>query len=117
MDSGARSELVLELEVDAQRSSFERYKSGSTADADHTQTDEDIVVVIRSGEQGHGFGLSEVLTISVSAAATVTSKMIVESILQAVGRNIRRAKGKTGRSDGRPDSLASLLDKERSRSD
>jgi hypothetical protein len=69
--------------------------------------------VIDETEAGHGFGLSEVVTVVVTISTGVASDVVAGALREALGKVIRRAKGKTSRGDGSIEGLSDLVAKER----
>jgi hypothetical protein len=64
-------------------------------------------------ETGHGFGLAEILTISVSIATGVTSDIAADYIRNGIKAIIRRAKGSESEADGTKESMTELIEHER----
>lgn len=64
-------------------------------------------------EEGHGFGLAELLTIAVTIGAGVTSDLAAESIRNGIKAIIRRVRSSKGEADGTQESIAALIERER----
>lgn len=70
------------------------------------------VEVIES-QQGHGFGLAEIITISVAIGTGIASDLAASAIRSGIAAIIRRVKGSQGESDGTESSITELIDRER----
>lgn len=77
----------------------------------------DIKVEVRSMEQGHSFGLSEVVDVMVSVGAGVSSDLVADAVKKAVGTAIRRVRCGSRRSDGGSTAFTAMIEDERSRHD
>ena len=64
-------------------------------------------------ETGHGFGLAEILTISVSIATGVTSDIAADYIRDGIKAIIRRVKGSESEADGTRESITAVIEHER----
>jgi hypothetical protein len=64
-------------------------------------------------EKGHGFGLAEILTISVSIATGITSDIAADYIRDGVKAIIRRVKGSKSEADGTRESITTVIENER----
>ncbi|MCX4398671.1 MULTISPECIES: hypothetical protein [unclassified Streptomyces] len=64
-------------------------------------------------QQGHGFGLAEVITISVAIGTGMASDLAASAIRGGIAAIIRRVKSSRGESDGTESSIAELIDRER----
>lgn len=64
-------------------------------------------------ETGHGFGLAEILTISVSIATSVTSEIAADYIRDGIKAIIRRVKGSESEADGTKEAMTELIERER----
>lgn len=64
-------------------------------------------------ETGYGFGLAEILTISVSIATGVTSDIAADYIRDGIKAIIRRVKGSESEADGTTESMAEIIEHER----
>jgi hypothetical protein len=73
-----------------------------------------IVIELAQTEVGHGFGLSEVVTIVVSIGVGASSDIVADAIRAAIGKVIRRSKAGSRHSDGSREGLTELIEGERS---
>jgi hypothetical protein len=64
-------------------------------------------------EAGHGFGLAEIVTISVTIGAGVTSELAAAYIRDGIKAVIRRVRGSKGEADGTHESITTLIERER----
>jgi hypothetical protein len=70
-------------------------------------------IEVLNQETGHGFGLAEILTISISIASGVTSEIAADYIRNGVSAIIRRVKGSESEGDGTKESMTELIEHER----
>lgn len=64
-------------------------------------------------EAGHGFGLAEVLTVSVTIGSSVASDLAATYIRNGIKAVIRRVRGSKGETDGNEESITALIERER----
>lgn len=76
-------------------------------------SENNIVVHVDKTEDGHGFGVSEIITISVTVAAGTTSSLLASAIKEATRGVVRRVRTRKRRSDGSSEEIAELIDEER----
>ncbi|WP_109524840.1 MULTISPECIES: hypothetical protein [Nocardia] len=109
-DSG-RETFTLELEIDgapgAETALFEQ--RGWVGEGRF----EAISISLDSEEDGHGFGVSEIVTIIVSIPAGVATSLVTDAVRTAVGRVIRSVKGRTRHGEGSREGLNDVIDSER----
>lgn len=74
---------------------------------------ERLIVELEGGEPGHGFGLSEVVTIAITIGSGVSSQLAADAVRSGVQRVIRRARVRSLHSDGSREGLAELIETER----
>lgn len=77
---------------------------------------ETVTVELAQTEVGHGFGLSEVITVVVSVGASASSQLVADAIRAAIKKVIRRSKAGSRHSDGSREGLTELVEGERSHS-
>ncbi|MFF7759001.1 hypothetical protein [Streptomyces griseorubiginosus] len=80
---------------------------------DPSFTDNGIAVKVIAAEEGHGFGVSEIVTIALAIAGSAASDLVASAIKEGTKGVIRRARARTSRSDGSVEGLAELIDSER----
>jgi hypothetical protein len=107
--------MTIELEVDAAGDGTAQLKPGMPWwTAEHPDA---VVIELAEAEAGHGFGISEMVTIVVTVAAGASSELVADAIRAAVGKVIRNAKTKSRQySDGSREGLTKLVEAERSHS-
>jgi hypothetical protein len=76
-------------------------------------SDHGVILRLEGAEEGHGFGVSEVVTIAVTVATGTTSSLAAAAIKEATKGVIRRARTKKHRSDGSDEGIADLIENER----
>jgi hypothetical protein len=103
--------ITIELEVDAGREDGSATPGPLWRGGDG---DEAIGVDLAAAEAGHGFGLSEVITIVVSVGAGAASDLAADAIRTAVKKVIRRSRAGSRHSDGSREGLTDLVEGERS---
>lgn len=64
-------------------------------------------------EKSHGFGLAEVISVSVAIGTGVASDLAASLVRSGIKAIIRRVKGSQGETDGTQESIARLIDRER----
>jgi len=103
--------MTIELEVDAAGDGMVQLQPGIPwQTAEHPDA---VVIELAEAEAGHGFGISEMVTI----AAGASSELVADAIRAAVGKVIRNAKTKSRQySDGSREGLTKLVEGERSHS-
>ncbi|MCX5115403.1 hypothetical protein OOK13_44685 [Streptomyces sp. NBC_00378] len=79
----------------------------------HDFTDHGISLKVVAVEEGHGFGVSEIVTIALSIAGGVASDVIASSLKSATRGVIRRVRSRRSRSDGSIEGITELIDRER----
>lgn len=72
-----------------------------------------LVVRVDSVEEGHGFGISDLVVVVVTVSEDVASELVASAIIVAVAGVIRRVRGRAGKSDGSPKELRDLVELER----
>ncbi|MBY8882640.1 hypothetical protein [Actinacidiphila acidipaludis] len=72
-----------------------------------------VTVRLLEREEGHGFGLSIVVTVLVSIGVNVASNVVADAVRSAAGRLVIRARGRHGASDGSAEGLEGLVEDER----
>ncbi|MFJ9891922.1 hypothetical protein ACIQPR_01195 [Streptomyces sp. NPDC091280] len=72
-----------------------------------------LVEIVEDQEDSHGFGLAEVITISIAVGSGVASELIATSIKSSVKAIIRRVRGRNGESDGTSSGLTAVIEAER----
>jgi hypothetical protein len=100
-------QFVLTLDVDM---------LGATASEEQESIITDIPglkIELLEQETGHGFGLAEILTISVSIASGVASDIAADYIRNGVKAVIRRVRGSASEADGTPESITAVIEHER----
>jgi hypothetical protein len=107
--------ITIELEIDAAGDEAAQLQPGIPwRPAEHPDA---AVIELAATEAGHGFGISEMITIVVTVAAGASSELIADAIRSAVGKVIRNAKTKSRQhSDGSREGLTKLVEAERSHS-
>lgn len=80
---------------------------------DRSFTENGIVVQVVASEEGHGFGVSEIVTIALAVGTGVTSDVVASSIKAAAKGVIRRARSRKSRSDGSVEGMTDLIERER----
>ena len=82
--------ITIELEVDAAGDGTAQLQPGIPwRPAEHTDA---VVIELAEAEAGHGFGISEMVTIVVTVAAGASSELAADAIRAAVGKVIRNAR-------------------------
>jgi len=106
-------DLTLELEIDPVDPGT---RAGLIVDVDSEALSRcGVAVHIEKSEDGHGFGVSEIITIGVAVASGVASDLVASAITEATNGVIRRVRSRRGRSDGSVEGIAGLVDDERRR--
>ncbi|MGG8406448.1 hypothetical protein ACM614_07345 [Streptomyces sp. 12297] len=70
-------------------------------------------IEIIEAKQGHGFGLAEVISVSVAIGAGVTSDLAASAIRSGIKAIIRRVRSSQGETNGTEQAIAGLIDRER----
>lgn len=105
--------ITIELEIDVGDDGPLRIQPGVPwRSAEDTEA---IVVELAETEVGHGFGLSEALTIVVSVGVGTSSQLVADAIRTAIGKVIRRSKTRSRQTDGSREGLTKLIEDERLR--
>ena len=73
----------------------------------------DLRIEVLDQESGHGFGLAELVTISISIGSGVASDVAASYVRSGIQAVIRRVKGARGETDGTQSAIAELIDRER----
>ena len=94
----------MECEVDSDYSFTELMRLGGTFESNGVR------LQIAPAEEGHGFGLTEVVTIAVTVATNVSSAVIADAVLEATKDRIRRVRAKGKQSDGSKSGVESVVD-------
>lgn len=110
-DAGDRHTITLELEIDGspgpETPLFEHklWTGEGRFDA--------ITITLDNEEDGHGFGVSDIVTIAVSIPVGVATTLVTDAVRTAVGRVIRSVKGRTRAGDGSRRGLDDVIDSDR----
>jgi hypothetical protein len=76
--------------------------------------DSDLVIeIVDDQEASHGFGLAEIITISLSVGSGVASDLIASSVKSSVKAIIRRVAGRNSEGDGTVSGLTAVIEAER----
>ncbi|MFD9572682.1 hypothetical protein ACFWBI_22905 [Streptomyces sp. NPDC059982] len=70
------------------------------------------IEVLERGK-GHGFGLAEVISVSVLIGSGVASDLAASLVRSGIKAIIRRVRGSQGDTDGTQESIAQLIERER----
>jgi hypothetical protein len=103
----------LELEVDPALPLDELLRTGGTWELPGG----DVQIVVRPLSDGHGFGLEEVVTISIMVGAGAASELVADAIRLAIKGVIRKVRSSKRESDGSRKSLTEMVEKERNGKD
>lgn len=104
------STIELHLEVDGSANS-EPVLSDETWAGSGSYAGIEIRLIAR--EEGHGFGLSEFITIAISIASGASSQLVAEAVKEAVSRLIIRVRGRSVEGDGSQEGIAGVVEDER----
>ncbi|WP_165949792.1 hypothetical protein [Micromonospora sp. KC207] len=74
---------------------------------------ESITIRLDGREPGHGFGISELVTIVVSVGAGAASNLVADAVRAAAGRIIRSVRGRRSVGDGSREGLEDVIEAER----
>jgi hypothetical protein len=103
--------IQIELEIDPLQNGL---PGGALINVnDRLFTENAIVVQVVASEEGHGFGVSEIVTIALAVGTGVTSDVVASSIKAAAKGVIRRARTRKSRSDGSIEGMTDLIERER----
>ncbi|MGW3965742.1 hypothetical protein ACWED2_38390 [Amycolatopsis sp. NPDC005003] len=73
----------------------------------------DLRIEVLDQETGHGFGLAEIVTVTVLIGTNVTSDLAASYIRDGIKAVIRRVKGPNRETDGNQESISKLIEAER----
>ncbi|WP_158717168.1 hypothetical protein [Streptomyces griseus] len=107
MNEGEKQKFLLHLEVDTEGASLADQSAPLVDDSDL------LVEIVEDQETSHGFGLAEIVTISIAVGSGVASQLIAESIKSSVKAIIRRVSGRNGEGDGTSTGLTAVIEAER----
>ncbi|UWZ34543.1 hypothetical protein Drose_25375 [Dactylosporangium roseum] len=103
--------IVLELEVDSTpHAETTLFREGSWVGDGPLES---ITIRLDGREPGHGFGISEIVTIVVSIGASAASDLVADAVRASVGRIIRSVRGRRSVGDGSRDGLEDVIEAER----
>jgi hypothetical protein len=97
--------IELELEVDVDLRSLDQVREGFRWEGDGPYSG--IVIDVRS-EQGHGFGLTELVDVAIAVGTGVSADFIADAIRAAVKGTIRRVRRKRAGDSAKPASDGEL---------
>jgi hypothetical protein len=103
--------ISIELEIDAIEDGKLSLEPGVLARSG--ESSQAVTIELAQAETGHGFGLSELVTIIISVGVGASSDLVADALRAAIGRVIRRAKGSSATSDGSRQGLTELIESER----
>jgi hypothetical protein len=105
----------LEVEVSDRPSPLLENGSRSSELIDDSGNPSTASIKVSDKEDGHGFDITEVVTVVVSVASSAASGLVADAVRTAVGRVIRKVKARRSArtSGGAPEELRDLLDEER----
>jgi hypothetical protein len=111
MSSVDAQSVTLELEVDgASSNETTLFREGRWVGEGSFES---ISVTLGSREEGHGFGLSEVVSVVVVIGVGVASNLAADAVRAAVGRVIHSVRGRRQIGDGSPDGLRGVIEADR----
>jgi hypothetical protein len=73
----------------------------------------DLKIEVLEQETGHGFGVADIITISVSIGTGITSDVAADYIRNGIKAIIRRVKGSSSEGDGTKESITAIIERER----
>ncbi|MGN2638285.1 hypothetical protein ACTD5D_19240 [Nocardia takedensis] len=110
-DTGDRQNLTLRLEIDGapgpETTLFEQREWIGEGRF------EAIAITLTGEEDGHGFGVSEIVTIAIAIPVGVATNLVTDAVREAVGRVIRSVTGRTRSGDGSREGLNGVIDSDR----
>jgi hypothetical protein len=107
--------ITIELEIDAANGGATELHPGILWQ--DPENPGGVVIELVEAEAGHGFGISEMVTIVATISAGASSQLVADAIRAGIGKVIRTAKAKSNaHSDGSREGLAKLVEGERASS-
>ncbi|MFD5660291.1 hypothetical protein [Streptomyces hirsutus] len=103
----ARQKFLLHLEIDTGGVSLASQGAPLIDDSDL------FIEIVEDQEVSHGFGLAEIVTISVAVGSGVASDLIASCVKSSVKAIIRRAAGRSSEGDGSAAGLTAVIEAER----
>ncbi|MEU1453908.1 hypothetical protein [Streptomyces avermitilis] len=106
-DKEASQKFLLHLEIDTGGVSLVNQGVPLVDDSDL------FIEIVDDQEVSHGFGLAEIVTISVMVGSGVASELIASCVKSSVKAIIRRVAGRNNESDGSTSGLTAVIEAER----
>jgi hypothetical protein len=104
-------EFVINVEADLDLKSLDQMRAGAQWVGSGIMSG--INIDVRPTEEGHGFGLTEILEVGISVGTAVSADLIVDAIRAAVKGTIRRVKRGDHEEDGTKSGIKNVIQEAR----